>query len=83
VQRVPFNSNEQFFEQQDQLLSLATRKPFNRLLEARSSVSEQFDTAVLTGDCQMKGNSTAIFVWSSLDKAICLKAVDEPDGAMM
>jgi hypothetical protein len=31
----------------------------------------------------MKGNSTAIFVWSSLDKAICLKAVDEPDGARM
>jgi hypothetical protein len=61
VQRVSFNSNEQFFEQQDQLLSLATRKPFNRFLEDRSSVGEQFDTAFLTGDSQMKGNSAAFF----------------------
>lgn len=83
MQGVPFNSNEQFFEQENQLVSLATRKPFNRLLEARPSVSEQFDPAFLTRDCQMKGNNTAVFASSSLDKAICLKAVDEPDGARM
>ncbi len=48
VQRIPLNSNEQFFEQHDHLLLLATRKPFNRFLEGRPSVGEQFDTALLT-----------------------------------
>src|SRR5580704_11061427 len=83
VQRISFESNEHFFEQPSELRSLGTRKQFHRLLEGRPSVGEQFHTPFSTGNSQVKGNGSTVFTWSSLDKAVRLKTIDQPNSARM
>jgi hypothetical protein len=83
VRGILFDSNEHVFEQHSELISLEARKQFHHLLEGHPSVSEQFQAQLLTGNSQMKRNSAPFFTWPSPDKAVRLKAIDEPNGARM